>query len=53
VRGKGGLAGVATKQEKAEEIGLCQPGDPLGAVTYQFGQGHLHYRTWHSYSEDK
>jgi hypothetical protein len=45
--------GLDTKQARTEEMGLCVPGDLIGATTYSFGQGDLHYSAWHTYSQAK
>ena len=44
-------AGDKTKQDRAEEMGLCDPGDKRGYVLYSFGGAHEHYPTWHSNTE--
>ena len=44
---------VDTNQARTEEMGLCVPGDRIGATTYSLGQGNRHYSVWHTYSPAK
>ena len=44
---------VDNNQARTEEMGLCVPGDLIGATTYTIGQVNLHYSAWHTYSPAK